>query len=150
MGSDSRQTSPQPLPLPHPFFLSVAFKTADLPPRETPPMVWVLLYVSGSLLASLMILSLSSVYIDSCRHVDPSLVLSPFLCSLPLHRHLWSTFTFLRMPSKSLHPAIIRLSPRLSFSIHSSRYPLGRLTQPLGTHELSPKPVPLPGLLAPS
>ena len=51
-------------------------------------MVWVLLYVSGSPLASLMILSLSSVYIDSCHHVDPGLVLSPFLCPLPIHRHL--------------------------------------------------------------
>ena len=150
MGSDSDKQVPSLCPCLILLFLSVSFRTADLPPQETPPRVWVLLYVSGSPLASLMIPSLSPVYVDSCHHVDRGLFLGPFVCSLPLHRHLWLTLSSLRMPLKSLHPAIIRLSPRLSFSIHSSLYPLECLTQPLGTHELPPKPVPLPGLLAPS
>lgn len=83
-----------------------------------------------------MIPSLYPVFADSCHHVDPSLVLSPLLCALPLHGHTEPPLTFLRMPPKSPRPAIIRLSPRPSFP--SALYFL-HLGVPLSLHRRGSK-----------
>lgn len=83
------------------LFLSMAFKTADLPPGEIlPSVVWVMLYVLGSPLASLMTPSLEplvTAFSSRCHHSDPSLVLS----LLPLRKHMASTLAFPMLPPAS-------------------------------------------------
>lgn len=118
--SDFSPTSAWPLLLPH-LFLSVAFRTADLPPRA------ILLPWSGLSSGNTISLPCSRRSSSSCRHVTGQGP-CPLLCS-PF-TYMW-IYARLMMPESRTPTCASQLKPQTLSCMRSSHSPPAGLSQPL-------------------